>query len=82
MVALDVIPGLSETSFGPLEQIPRSEMAGFLIRAGQWMDINLPVPLDQGFTDIGGLSQEEKDAINQLAILGITKGNRALHLFT
>ena len=74
VVALDVIPGLSETSFGPLEQIPRSEMAGFLIRAGQWMDINLPVPLDQGFTDIGGLSQEEKDAINQLAILGITKG--------
>jgi len=74
VAALGVIPGLSPTTFGPLDNIPRSAMAPFLVRAGQWMDIEWPVPLDQGFTDISGLSQEEKDAINQLAILGITKG--------
>ena len=74
VVALDVIPGITQASFGPLQQVPRSEIARFLVRAAQWMGVDLPVPLDQGFTDIGGLSQEERDAINQLAILGITKG--------
>ena len=72
--ALDVIPAFSQTSFGPLEEISRSEMAGFLIRAAQWMGVEVPVPLDQGFNDIGGLSQTEQDVINQLAILGVTIG--------
>ncbi|MFV1962632.1 MAG: SpoIID/LytB domain-containing protein [Acidimicrobiia bacterium] len=74
VVALDVIPGLSQTSFGPLQQVLRHDMALFLVRAAQRMGVDLPVPQDQGFIDIGGLPQEEKDAINQLAILGITKG--------
>ena len=74
VAALDVIQGLTGTSFGPLNQVPRSDMALFLVRAAQWMGVDLPVPVDHGFTDIDGLSQEKKDAINQLAILGITIG--------
>jgi SpoIID/LytB domain protein len=72
--ALEVIPGFSETTFGPHEQIPRRDMARFLVQAAQWMGVAMPVPIDQGFSDLGGLSHEERDAINQLAILGITKG--------
>ncbi|MEA1903569.1 MAG: SpoIID/LytB domain-containing protein, partial [Actinomycetota bacterium] len=71
---LGVVPGLSSTSFGPTQQIPRSDQALFMIRAAEWMGVVLPAPVDQGFTDLDGLTHEEKDAINQLAMLGLTKG--------
>lgn len=74
MAYLDVMPGLSETSFGPKQLIPRSDMAIFLVRSAQWMGVTLPQPVDQGFTDIGSLPPETRDAVNQLAMLGVTKG--------
>ncbi len=71
---LGVIPGISMTAFGPTLMIPRSDMALFMARAAAQIGVSLPTPVDQGFTDIGSLSSEEQDAINQLAILGVTKG--------
>ena len=74
VVQLGVMPGVTATTFAPHEEIPRSDMALFLVRAAPWLGINLPDPTPQGFTDISGLPQETQDAINQLAILEITKG--------
>lgn len=71
---LGVIPGTTGTTFAPTAEIPRRQMALFLVRAADRMGVAVPAPVDQGFTDIGSVSQEERDAINQLAILGITKG--------
>lgn len=71
---LGVIPGVTSTTFEPTAQIPRRHMALFMIRAADRLGVAIPEPTDQGFTDIADLTQEEKDAINQMAILGLTKG--------
>lgn len=74
VASLEVIPGLDDTTFGPAQLIPRSDMALFMTKAAEWLGVALPDPVSQGFTDIGHLPQGTQDAINQLAVLGITKG--------
>ncbi len=71
---LGVIPGSTDSTFAPTELIPRSDMALFMIKAAEVLGVSLPEPADHGFEDIGHLSQAEQDAINQMAILGLTKG--------
>ena len=60
--------------FSPNESITRWEMALFLTRAGGPAGIVMDDPEDQGFADIGGLSDEIQDAINQAAALEIMAG--------
>jgi SpoIID/LytB domain protein len=71
---LGVIQGMSPGLFDPLGEIPRRDMALFMARAAEMMGVTLPPPSDQGFTDLDGLTQEERDAVNQLAMVGVTKG--------
>ena len=66
--------GTSARMYSPRDGVSRRQMALFLIRAGRPAGIELPDPTDQGFGDIGDLPRASRDAINQLAELGITDG--------
>ena len=61
-----------EGEFGPSQIITRVQLALFLARATGPAGIELLDDVDdQGFTDIGGFSEESQDAINNLADLEI-----------
>ena len=66
--------GTSDVTFTPSGTVPRWQMALFLIRQLQVHGVALPAAIDHGFTDVGAFDQETRDAINQLAQLGITQG--------
>jgi hypothetical protein len=66
--------GTDDVTFSPGGTVTRWQMALFLIRQVQVHGVVLPAATDQGFTDIGGYDQATRDAINQLAQLGITQG--------
>ena len=69
-----ITTGTSSGAFEPLGEVTRWQMALFLIRAAGPAGIVVPRASDQDFTDIGGMAPDTRDAINQLADLGITKG--------
>ncbi|MDX1449527.1 MAG: S-layer homology domain-containing protein [Acidimicrobiia bacterium] len=66
--------GTSPTTFNPSGTVPRWQMALFLVRQADAHGMTIPAAVDQGFTDLAGLSTEAKTAVNQLAQLGITLG--------
>jgi len=66
--------GTSDVTFTPSGTVTRWQMALFLIRQVQVHGVVLPTAIDQGFVDIGGHDQETRDAIDQLAQLGIARG--------
>ena len=70
-----ITTGRSETLYAPGESVLRWQMALFLARAAMAAGIVLENPAgDQGFTDIGGVSEEAQNAINGLAKAGIMPG--------
>ena len=70
--------GRSATVFAPGESVLRWQMALFVARAARAAGIVLQSPADdQGFTDIGGVSEEARNAINGLAGAGIMPGSSA-----
>lgn len=73
-----ITKGRTETSYAPGDSVLRWQMALFLARAAVAAGIVLENPAsDQGFTDIGGLSEEARNAINGLARAGIMPGTSA-----
>ncbi len=74
VVYFGVMPAIGNGIFDPTGAIFRWQMAEYLVREAQLMDIEVPPPTPYGFTDISGLGQSTIDAINQLAELGITNG--------
>ena len=66
--------GTSRERFSPGASIKRLQMALFLTRAAGVVGIPLPSPTDQGFEDIGNMTEEIRDAINQMSELGIMEG--------
>ena len=74
MANYGIMPGLLPGLFEPERGVTRQQMALILIRAAGPAGIDVPTPHDQGFRDIGNLSEEVQDAINQLAELRITQG--------
>ena len=74
IVAYGISNGTPAETFTPTGTVPRWQMALFLIRHLQANGMLLPTPIDQEFNDIAGFDQETRDAINQLAQLGITQG--------
>lgn len=77
MVHYGIMPGTSSTTFEPDLGVTRQEMALILIRAAGPAGIDVPRARDQGFDDIGDLSPEVRESINQLAELRITRGMTA-----
>jgi hypothetical protein len=71
---MDVTRGVGEDRFDPYGAVPRWQMALFLTRAFEAAGNELPDPVDQGFADIAGTTPEARTAIDQLAMLGITRG--------
>ena len=70
-----ITQGRTATSFAPAESVLRWQMALFLARAASAAGIVLESPAsDQGFTDIGAVSDEAQNAINGLAKAGIMAG--------
>ena len=67
--------GTSEVAFTPSGAVSRWQMALFLMRQLQVHGVALPAAADHGFTDIGSYNLATRDAINQLAQFGITKGS-------
>ena len=66
--------GKTPDRFAPDEPITRWQMAIFLVRAAVPAGITVPEPSDQGFKDLGHHASHIRDAVNQLADMGITKG--------
>jgi hypothetical protein len=66
-----VTKGTSSTTFTPSANVPRWQMALFIVRLLQVDGITLPDGSDQGFSDIGGTLEEAQTAINQLKQLGV-----------
>ena len=70
-----ITTGRSATMYAPSESVLRWQMALFLARAAAAAGIVLENPApDQGFTDIGGVSEEAQNAINGLAAAEIMPG--------
>ena len=68
--------GRSATVFAPGESVLRWQMALFTARAAAAAGIVLKSPADdQGFTGIGSVSEEARNAINGLAGAGIMPGS-------
>ena len=74
MVYFGIMPPVSAGVFNPSGDIFRWEMAQFLISEAELIGVNVPIPVDQGFTDVSGLSADVIDDINALRMLGITTG--------
>ena len=74
MANYGIMPGTPSGIFQPRLEVTREQMALFLVRAAEPAGIELPSVRDYGFTDIGGLPSEVRDAINQIAELRITLG--------
>ena len=75
LVHYGITTGRSETLYAPRESVLRWQMALFLARAALVAGVVLENPAeDQGFTDIGTVSEEARNAINSLAKEGIMPG--------
>ena len=70
-----ITQGRTATTFAPRESVLRWQMALFMARAASAAGIVLENPAeDQGFADIGAVSEEARNAINGLAKVGIMPG--------
>jgi len=72
-----ITKGTTATTYSPLADVTRWQMALFLTRMANRASITLPDGSAQGFTDIASESDEIKTAINQIKQLGITVGKTA-----
>jgi SpoIID/LytB domain protein len=77
LAALQITTGTAEGIFSPTASVTRWQMAIFLARTVKALGVVVPPPANQGFTDLGGLSDEAVTAINQVKQLGITTGTSA-----
>lgn len=70
-----ITQGRTAVAFAPRETVSRWQMALFMARAAGAAGIVLANPAeDRGFTDIGGLSESARNAVNGLAEAGIMPG--------
>ena len=74
--ALGITTGVSPTQFDPHGTIPRWQMALFLTRVHANAGFLLPSG-SMPFADLGGLSDEERMAIQGLVGIGVTNGTSA-----
>ena len=72
--ALGITRGTGEqpNRFQPAAPTRRDQMASMVVRTLVAAGYQLPAPTDQGFRDIGG--NTHRDAINQLAAIGVVNG--------
>ena len=69
--------GTSATEFSPSQPVTRLEMALFLTRLLDIIEVPPPEPADPGFTDLGGVWNEARSAVARLFAHDITRGTSA-----
>ena len=74
LVHYGITVGTTPDTFSPDSGVTRRQMALFLTRAAGPADLLLPDVMDQGFTDLGNMGSETRNAINQMAELEIMSG--------
>ena len=67
-----ITQGQTASQFNPAGTVTRGQMASFIVRVLRAGGHQLPAPQDRGFTDVG--SSVHRDAINQLAQIGVAQG--------
>jgi hypothetical protein len=71
---LGITEGTTSTTFSPNDLVPRWQMALFIIRLLEEVEMNLPNGSDQDFSDVRVLPSATERAINQLIQLDISEG--------
>lgn len=74
---LGITLGTSADTFSPHANVTRWQMALFITRLLAGSGMALPAASDGGFEDLDGLSAQARDAIDQLAALGVAEGTGA-----
>ena len=74
LAQLGITAGTAPGQFSPFADVPRWQMALFMMRLLAKVGVILPDGAFQGFTDLGGLSAEALKAVNQARQLGIAAG--------
>lgn len=77
LAAFDVTQGTTPTTYNPNGFVQRQQMALFYYRIGNLTGQVTWDTTDAGFTDLGGLSVEARNAVNALANAGIVTGKSA-----
>jgi hypothetical protein len=77
LAQLGITLGTGPNTFSPNDAVSRWQMALFITRLLAAAGTTVPTAADQGFQDLGGLSPQARNAIDQLAILGIAEGTSA-----
>ena len=67
--------GTSDTTYSPSRPVNRRQMALFLTRLLDALEVPSPEAAETGFTDLGGVEEEARSAVARLFGLGITRGN-------
>ena len=70
----DITRGTSATTYSPNRTVTRREMALFLTRLLDAIEVPSPEAADPGFTDLAGVEEEARSAVARLFSLGITQG--------
>lgn len=74
LAAFGIAQGTTAETYSPNANVARWQMALLLIRQAEDHGLSVPAPIDQGFTDISGQAAATRDAINQVAQMGISSG--------
>ena len=69
--------GTSATTYSPSRPVTRRQMALFLTRLLDVIEVPSPEAADPGFTDLAGVEEEARSAVARLFGLGITQGTSA-----
>lgn len=72
----DIVAGFPDGTYGPAVSVRRDQMASFIARTLTAAGVDLPPPIDEGFTDVEGGSVHD-EAIHTLAVAGIVRGGPA-----
>ena len=70
----DITHGTSTTTYSPSRPVNRRQMALFLTRLLDFLEVPSPEAAETGFTDLGGVEEEARSAVARLFGLGITRG--------
>ena len=73
----DITRGTSATTYSPSRTVTRRQMALFLTRLLDAIEVPSPEAADPGFTDLAGVEEEARSAVARLFSLGITMGTSA-----
>lgn len=70
-----LVQGYSASTFGPMDNITREQMAVLIVRVADFLGIQLEPKLNVSFSDMGQVSDWAKTAVNRAAVAGLMQGS-------